>query len=308
MDRGGRIVEQREIVVGTFTRSLVLAVARTTGRFDAAGLSVVERSVASSSAQFASLESGEYDLVLTGPDNVIAYRFVHGNPLGRVMPVGVLAGVDRGLGLGLWAAPGADLEPGRGVRLGVDVAGSGFTFLAYDLLERVGLPPGSYEVLPLGATPRRVESLIDGSCDVTILNAGNELRARRAGCGLVAGVSDYAPYLGTVLAALEGGGDSVRESRRRFREAFVETISEILAGRRRAEMVRAAQELLGLSAPDAEEHYAVCVSGDHGLVGGGTVPRDALAAVLDLRRRYAPSPEIADYARVLDELADAKPA
>ena len=76
-----------EIVVGTFTRSLVIRLAEAAGKFDAAGIRVVEKSVTSSAAQFASLEAGEYDAILTGPDNVIAYRLVRDNPLGRLMPV-----------------------------------------------------------------------------------------------------------------------------------------------------------------------------------------------------------------------------
>jgi ABC-type nitrate/sulfonate/bicarbonate transport system substrate-binding protein len=90
--------------IGTFTPSLLIDLARSTGRLDRAGLEVVEAPVPSSPAQFRSLESGEFDVVMTSPDNVLAYRFLSANPLGHNLPVEILAGLDRGLGLSLWLA------------------------------------------------------------------------------------------------------------------------------------------------------------------------------------------------------------
>ena len=50
------------LVVGSFTPSVVLEVARTTGRLEAAGLAVREVPVASSPGQFRSLLDGEIDV------------------------------------------------------------------------------------------------------------------------------------------------------------------------------------------------------------------------------------------------------
>ena len=126
--------------VGTFTRSVVLEVARNDGSLAEAGLEVRESSVASSPAQFASLESREYDLAFTSPDNVLAYRFIADNPLGRHLRVQMLAALDRGLGLSLWLSPiVSSLDGVRGSTLGVDVATSGFAFVGYELLARAGV-------------------------------------------------------------------------------------------------------------------------------------------------------------------------
>ena len=72
----------------------------------------------SSPAQFRSLLDGELDVALTSPDNVLAYRFNPGNPLGGLADVRIVAAVDRGMGLGLYGRPGttaADLV-GRAAR------------------------------------------------------------------------------------------------------------------------------------------------------------------------------------------------
>ena len=94
----------------------------------------------SSPAQFRSLETGELDVVMTSPDNVLAYRFLSANPLGRNLPVEILAGIDRGLGLSLCLAPSVtDVADVRDRVVGVDVPESGFAFVAFALLERAGL-------------------------------------------------------------------------------------------------------------------------------------------------------------------------
>ena len=58
--------------------------------------------MSSSPAQFRSLLDGELDVALTSPDNVLAYRFDPGNPLGQVADVRIVSAIDRGMGLGLW--------------------------------------------------------------------------------------------------------------------------------------------------------------------------------------------------------------
>src|SRR5665213_4184209 len=94
-----------QLNVGTFTPSLLIDLARSSGALGRVGLDVHESLVPSSPAQFTSLESGEYDVVFTSPDNVLAYHFLSANPLQRSIPLQIVRGIDRGLGLSLWTAP-----------------------------------------------------------------------------------------------------------------------------------------------------------------------------------------------------------
>ncbi|HEY9525214.1 MAG TPA: hypothetical protein VIR33_18390, partial [Thermopolyspora sp.] len=189
----------RQLVVGVFSPSVLIRVSRRLGLLT--GLDVVEKPVSSSPAQFRALIDGTLDAALTSPDNVLAYRFVPDNPLGQTADARIVAAVDRGLGLGLYARPGitsaADL---RGATMGVDVAGSGFAFALYALLDSLGLRRGDYRVTALGSTPRRLSALLTGECDATLLNAGNELLAEQAGAARLAALAQVCrPYLGTVL-------------------------------------------------------------------------------------------------------------
>ena len=279
-----------QLRIGTFTPSLLIDLARSTGRLDRADLEVTELPVPSSPAQFRSLETGEFDVVMTSPDNVLAYRFLSANPLGRNLPVEILAGIDRGLGLSLCLAPKVSgVADVRGRVVGVDVPESGFAFVAFDLLERAGLRPDDYEVESLGSTPRRAAALAEGSCAATVLNAGNELRARAAGCRVVSTVADIGPYLGTVMAALPADDPEIAGARERLAEAVIDTARDVVNGRLRQEVLEAARRLLGLEDREARLHHECLRDRTHGLITDGHVDKSSIHTLIDLRRRHRPS-------------------
>ena len=282
-----------QLRIGTFTRPVVLEVARRDGSLAEAGIDVVETSVASSPAQFESLEAGDYDLVFTSPDNVIAYRFVRSNPLGRLLAVEIVGAIDRGLGLSLCLNPQiASVDQVRGQVVGVDVPNSGFAFVAYELLRRAGVERKDYTVSALGATPRRASALIGAECAATVLNAGNEIRAAGAGCTVQGRVTDIGPYLGTVVATLATDDESRREVRRRFVAVMHKTVGRIVAGQRERLCVDAARDLLDLTASEARDHYRCLLDPSNGLIAGGLIDAASVSTLLELRRRYLPNADL----------------
>jgi ABC-type nitrate/sulfonate/bicarbonate transport system substrate-binding protein len=291
------------LVLGAFSPSVLLSVARSTGRLDARDLEVDEVPVASSPGQFHSLLDGELDIALTSPDNVLAYRFSPRNPLGRLLDARIVSGVDRGMGLALYGRPGIDdPEQLRGARLGVDVPTSGFALAMYALTESLGVSRDEYELVALGATPRRRAALLAGDCDATLLNAGNELIAEQQGCTALARVRDVCtPYLGTVLAIT---GDAQVAGARALAAALADTIDDVLAGRTDDVAVREAGARLGLTPELARRYVDRLRDPAEGLVAAGEVDAEALRTVAALRRRYLP--ETADDGTdVLDRPLDA---
>jgi hypothetical protein len=279
--------------IGTFTPSLLIDLARSTGRLDHADLEVTEIPVPSSPAQFRSLEAGDFDVVMTSPDNVLAYRFLSANPLRRNLSVEILAGIDRGLGLSLCLAPSVTgVADVRDRVVGVDVPESGFAFVAFALLEGAGLSRDDYKVESLGSTPRRAAALTEGTCAATVLNAGNELRASPSGCRVVSTVADIGPYLGTVMAALPADDASVVGPRNRLAEAMIDTAHDIVTGRLRREVLEAAGRLLGLADPEALAHLECLLDRTHGLITDGHVDEASINTLIDLRRRHSPSPDL----------------
>ena len=286
-------MRELELNLGTFTRPVVLDVARRDGSLAAAGLTIHETQVVSSPAQFTSLEAGEFDLVFTSPDNVIAYRFVANNPLGRILPVDIIWGIDRGLGLSLCLAPGVTSpEMVRGKTVGVDVPQSGFAFVAYELLRRAGLSRDDYTLATLGSTPRRAAALATGECAATVLNAGNELRAAGAGCTIHSSVTDIGPYLGTVIARMATDDPERVEAHRRFLDVMHETVGRIVAGERQDLVIESARELLDLDESEARAHYRCLLDPANGLLSSGRIDRASVATLLELRRRFLPSPDL----------------
>jgi ABC-type nitrate/sulfonate/bicarbonate transport system substrate-binding protein len=289
------------LVVGAFSPSVLLSISRRTGRLDEQGLEVEEVPVASSPAQFRSLADGELDAAFTSPDNVLAYRFSPGNPLGRLLDARMVSGVDRGMGLALYGRPGLESSAQlRGVRLGVDVPVSGFALAMYALTEHLGVPRGTYELLALGSTPRRLTALLAGECDATMLNAGNELIAEENGCVRLASVADVCPpYLGTVIGVV---GDAHLDEARALATAIAATVDDVLAGRLDGVAAEEAATRLDLTPELARRYVARLRSPEEGLVPGGEVDPAALQTLAGLRRRYLP--EVVDGADVLDRPLD----
>jgi ABC-type nitrate/sulfonate/bicarbonate transport system substrate-binding protein len=272
--------------VGTFSPPVVLDLAGSSGLLEAAGIEVVEHPVPSSPAQFRSLASGELQVALTSPDNVLAYRFDPGNPLGELLDARIVGAVDRALGLGLYGRPGMTAADLRSARVGVDVPHSGFALAMYALGDRLGVERDDYELVSLGSTPKRLQALLADECDATMLNAGNELLAEQAGCVRLAGVSDhFAPYLGTVVAVV---GEQHLDTARRIMDALRKTMAELLAGRLDDEAREAAARRLGLDDELARRYVARLRSPDEGLVPDGVVDRESLETLVGLRRAYLP--------------------
>src|SRR5665647_853047 len=253
----------RRLAVGVFSPSVLIRVARRTGRLVEHDLTIDEIPVLSSPAQFRSLLDGDLDAVLTSPDNVVAYRFVPDNPLGITA------------------------DQLRGANVGVDVPTSGFAFAMYALAESMGLSRDDYHLVALGSTPKRLEGLLAGRCDATMLNAGNELSAEQAGCVPLARVADVCtPYLGTVLSV--AGSESL-EPTRRLAAALRATADDICLGIVDDVTLDEVTVALGIPRRLAERYVARLKDPQDGLVRDGRVDLASLTTVVDLRRRYLPS-------------------
>jgi ABC-type nitrate/sulfonate/bicarbonate transport system substrate-binding protein len=287
--------------VGTFTPSVLLSVARRLGRLAERGLpDVAEVPVQSSPGQFRSLLSGELDVALTSPDNVLAYRFDSANPLGQVCDARIVGAVDRGMGLALYGRPGFDAEQLRGATVGVDVPTSGFALAMYALTDSLGVGRDEYELVTLGSTPKRLQAMLAGQCDATMLNAGNELFAEDAGCVVLARASEVcAPYLGTVVAVTD---DSSLAPAQALGTALHDAAVEICAGAVDGLATEEAATVLGLPDHLAAVYVERLKRPDEGLLVDGEVPRDALATLVGLRQRYLP--HVVDGVEVLDGALD----
>lgn len=272
--------------VGFFSRSVVSRVARERGLFAAHGLAVTEHAVPSSVAQFTSLRAREFDLIMTSPDNVAAYRLAAFNPLHERLDVRIVLGIDAGLGLSLVAAPSVtSVEALRGRTIGVDVPFSGFALALFAALRRHGLQrDDDYRVVSLGSTPRRREALASGRCDATLLNAGHDIRAESAGCRRLLRIADLeSPYLGTVLAAPGAWLDDNVEVARRFVDAWLAAVDIVLEPDERPFVMPLLRDEMSLDALEADEAYRMLRSSRDGLIADGAVAIERILTILRVR-------------------------
>jgi ABC-type nitrate/sulfonate/bicarbonate transport system substrate-binding protein len=171
--------------------------------------------------------------------------------------------------------------------MGVDVPHSGFALALYALADRLGVRREEYALASLGSTPKRLQALLAGECDATMLNAGNELLAEAAGCVRLAGVTDhFSPYLGTVVAVV---GEQHLETARLLADALTEVCGQVLAGALDAEAVEAAQRRLGLDENLARRYVERLRSPEDGLVADGVVDRRSLETLVGLRTTWLPA-------------------
>jgi len=269
--------------LGIFSANVVADWAEEHGVFARHGLAVEQIPVPSSPAQFASLTAGEYDAVLTAPDNVATYVLNEGNPLGRRLDLQILRAVDRGGRLSLVGGPEVKRPQDlAGRRFGVDVPTSGFALVGFALLREAGLEAGrDYEVVTAGSTPRRRQLLAEGAFEATLLNAGHEARAVRTGAHVLGVVSDVVrPYLGTVLATT---ADGVTPQVEALLAAWDEAEDAVVRPDNRDQVIGLLARQPDTDGEVAGEMYRTLRDPDHGLCVGGEVDPAALEEVLRLR-------------------------
>jgi ABC-type nitrate/sulfonate/bicarbonate transport system substrate-binding protein len=276
------------IRVGQFSESPVLAVARALELNARFGVEWETERVQSSPGQFESLRSREIDLAITSPDNVLLYATTPNNPLKEQLDLHFLRPIDRGMRLALYTSDdiGA-VEDFAGSTLGVDVMSSGFAILLLQMLASLGVDHSTIKFEAVGATPKRLDAIKDGTIQGSILNAEAGVAAEHAGFRRWATSTDVSDdYLGTVLVQLAG---DVSEHTRTFLDMW-EAATEAIRSLSATELIDA----LGTQAPALANtaYVEILTSADFGCLPGEIVTADQLRVLAEIRRlsgAYTPS-------------------
>ena len=282
--------ESNTIKIGQFSESAVLAVARAKKLDEKYGINWETQRVPSSPAQFESLSSGEIDIAITSPDNVLLYATTDKNPIGRQLQLRILRTIDRGMGLALYTSEDiTEASQLRGTTLGVDVPNSGFAFLLFALAQKLGVAREEYELESIGATPKRLSAVETKTVSATILNAETAVQAEQLGLRKWASSIDVSDnYLGTVLTQIDA---SMNPNTEKFLELWEEATSVILSSSN-SELV----ELLKTDFPKLAnpEYVSLLQSEDYGLLRDAKASEEQLSALVQIRSdfgAYAPNQE-----------------
>jgi ABC-type nitrate/sulfonate/bicarbonate transport system substrate-binding protein len=193
-----------------FVPPVPLVLARDLGFLDGIDLEVSRTT--GSPEQLAGLLAGDIDITITAIDNLFAWTLAGAD-------VRLVAQTEATTPLGVYARPAlsrlADLE---GLRFGVDAAGNGFSLVARYLLEGQGI---TAEYVEVGGVKERLDALLNGAVDATLLGPPFDAAAQDASCALLASVAselqglvaraellesgEFAAYLGALRQGVDAG-------------------------------------------------------------------------------------------------------
>lgn len=266
------------VMVFPGTQTLPLYAAEETGAFARRGLSVDLKSAPNSQEQREGLAAGRHQIAHGAADQAVAMAVAG-------IDTAVVMGGDDGFNR-LFVQPDiesvADL---RGRTLVADVAGTGWSFVLYEILRRHGIDRRECRVHEAGAPFRRFEAMRqDPAMAAAILNPPFAIHARRAGLKDLGAVTDtIGRYQGTVPYVLRGWARANGDMLAAYLAACIEGLRFLLDPANRAAMLRIAMERLQLPSDIAGAMLDLATDREHGLAPDAALDREGFATMLSLR-------------------------
>ena len=299
--------QPREITLNSFKGSNVwpIWVAQKQGFFAKEGLAIKNVYTANSVAQMTGLIKGEFDLVTTAFDNIIAYAEGEGAPQApKNADLMAFMGGNNGA-LSLIARPGIkNARELAGQDLAVDAISTGFSFVLQDMLARTGVAPGGYKLVPFGATGARYMAMQEGKAKAAVLTPPLSLVAVGQGyvqsrkCGRRARRLPGLRRRHSPRFCKEQSRGGCRLHPRLSRRPRLAAGARQQAGRARRSCALKSRT----PTPVADENYALMVANPQGFDPGGKLDAAGAREVLALRRKYGPQGKTdTDIGRFIDE-------
>jgi ABC-type nitrate/sulfonate/bicarbonate transport system substrate-binding protein len=140
----------------------------------------------SSAEQLRALLTGEQDMVVTAIDNLFEWTLAGAN-------LRLVAQVEATTPLGIHARGGLEtLADLAGCRFAVDAPNNGFALIAKRLLRDAGL---EVDYIVVGGVSERLDALLGGEVDATLLGAPFDKLAEKAGLARVIDINAWLPEL-----------------------------------------------------------------------------------------------------------------
>jgi ABC-type nitrate/sulfonate/bicarbonate transport system substrate-binding protein len=274
------------------------------GFFGTHGISVRIVGTPNSVTQMTELSQGKFDIAITAVDNIIAYVEDQGEaPIGPQPEFFAFMGSDSGF-LNLVGSTGiARIEDFAGKTLSVDALTTGYAFVLYELLRRHGLERSAYGLRRVGGMVQRLNSLIEGNEDGTLLSAPSNLLAKGHGLRpLVKATSVLGRYQGNVAAARRSWAKENAESVVAFIRGYKQSIGWLYEPANRSEALDILVRNVPVMTHDlAEASYAELLDPQDGFFKDCNIDLRGLNCVLELRSRYAePKRELRDPMKYCD--------
>jgi ABC-type nitrate/sulfonate/bicarbonate transport system substrate-binding protein len=264
-----------------------LFAARDLGFFTREGIEIALQETTGSIAQMTDFAKGNFDIAMTGFDNIVAYVEGQGEaPIGAQPEFFAFLGSDNSF-LSLAAQPEiAGIDSLREQKVSVDAATTGYAFVLYDLLERVGLERGDYSIVKAGGMAQRFDALCRGEHAATMLSTPYDLMAEKSGLKILARVEF--PYQGNVAAARRAWACANEGSVLAYIRAYVSALRWLREPANREQACDILQRNVpGITPALTAASYRAMIGTSGGFSSDGSLDGGGVKKVLRLRSRYA---------------------
>lgn len=278
--------------------------ARENGFFAEEGLAIELTLTPNSVAQAEGTAGGEFDIIFTAFDNVVAYGEGQGPAGAAVDPQYVVIAGATQLELAIVSAPEiATYSDLKGRTIALDALSTGFAFVLYEMFARGGLKPDDVTYVPVGATPQRWQSVKAGEHAATLTIEPFTSIARKSGFNVL-GLSTeiFDSYQGGAIAAHRPWAEQNPETVKSFIRAYLKGLAWTLDPQNRGDAERILQEKMPEIQPAALQSVMTSVlSPRSGLTPKAAILPDGMMRVLELRSRFGKGGRaLTDSSRYMD--------
>jgi ABC-type nitrate/sulfonate/bicarbonate transport system substrate-binding protein len=284
--------------------NLPIFAAMAQGYFAREGLDVALELTPSSVYQAEQTAKGDFDLVCTAFDNVVAYTEKQGAAGADVDPDYVVVMGATQLELSLVVSSDIKtFQDLKGKTIALDAKATGFAFVLSEMLEKAGLVANDTEFVTVGATPQRWRSVKSGEHAATLTIEPFTSIATRSGFNVLQTSSDlFSAYQGGVVATRRAFAAENPGHVRGFLRAYLKGLDWVTDPANRDTAAKLLQDKMPAIQPQAIAAVMTSVlSPRSGLSPEGRLLPEGMARVLDLRSRHgAGDAVLKDVERYLD--------
>jgi len=267
----------RNIRLSVFRIDSAIVAAKVNGYFAAEGLEPEITQTPNSTDQMRGLSQGKFDIVSTAFDNVLAWSGKEGADIIAIAQIS-----DKTV-LPVFVRPEIkDWSDLKGKKLAADAVDTAFALVLRRILLAHGLDltKGDYELVALGATGARLESMIKGETFAGILNPPFDAKALAAGMRRIGDSKEVLPdYPNTVFATSREWAQKNRETLVAYLRAWLKGMGWIKDPANHDAAIKTVSAELKLNPKQAQDSVEE-------LSTTGMLNLPGLQVVLDLRNQF----------------------
>jgi ABC-type nitrate/sulfonate/bicarbonate transport system substrate-binding protein len=292
-----------ELICFAGAPNLPIFAAQEKGAFEDSGVTVNLTTTPSSVYQAEHLIDGTFQMAGTAFDNIVAYQEGQGAFKPATPPdLFVFMGATQ-VQLAFITAPDVKTYPDvKGRKLALDALSTGFAFILYEMLARGGLGPDDYEMVAVGATPKRWESVRDGeTAGSLVLQPFTSIAQAQGFNVLETSTTLFESYQGGTFAASRAWAADNADTVKGFIKGYLAGLDWTLDPANRdeaAQLLLAKMPVLKPGVVDAVMDGLL--DPKSGLTPKAEVLPDGVKTVLDLRSRHGDGPPLTDPERYFD--------